>query len=355
MIQPDAAFRLLLVQTEPNSIASFGAGFVTQTCAADLASVHPLLTEFQPHAVVARADDQVAALFRVVRANAGTMSPLCIALADTPLVDFPADAVLPADPIWCAALLRDLLMTRERQRLLDTRDYDAFDVVKTALVRNISHELRTPLLHIKSAVAMLAEDADRGETLVNYAMQATARLEAAVKNIMQLAEILDLDVQPATLGDSVAQALREVRRTWVHRDHAERISIQLPPDLPLVLVDKQAISIVLQLLIDNALKFSRGQIEVHATTEARGVRVSVRDHGIGIPPEKLDLIFTPFFQIDQRDARRFNGMGIGLAIVRLILIRHRTSIAVKSVVDEGSDFSFILPRFEPEPVERTPI
>ena len=73
---------------------------------------------------------------------------------------------------------------------------DEVDVLRNAIVRNVSHELKTPLLQIKSAVALLAEE-QRGESkLADYAMEATVRLEAVVRNITQLADTLDIQPEP---------------------------------------------------------------------------------------------------------------------------------------------------------------
>lgn len=336
-------FRLLILHTDADVPLFVNDTFETHVQPhADAVVVQQRIAALQPHAIVAWRCDAIANLFAALRTQYPLSTrPLCIALADAPTHDFPADAVLPADPTWYMPLLRDMLRTRRTEARL----HDEFDVLKSALIRNISHELRTPLLHIKSAVAMLAEEADRGDNLTTYATQATARLEDAVKNIMQLAEVLDLDLQPATVHDAVAQAVRDIRRSWSHREQMDRVIVQAPPDLPFVLADKQAIGIALQLLIDNALKFSKREVEVTLGLDGENVRVSVRDYGIGIPQEKLDFIFAPFYQIDNRDARRFGGMGIGLAIVRLIVEHHNAVVEVNSEIGSGSVFSFVLSRY----------
>jgi signal transduction histidine kinase len=107
--------------------------------------------------------------------------------------------------------------------------------------------------------------------------------------------------------------------------------------------DKQAISTVLQLLVDNALKFSESKVIVSAQSMGSHVRLAVTDYGIGIPEEQREAIFQTFYQVDNSSTRRYGGIGVGLAIVQLILERHNVQISVQSKVGVGSTFSFMLP------------
>ena len=216
------------------------------------------------------------------------------------------------------------------------------EILKNAIVRNVSHELRTPLLHVKSAVALIAEDVDN-EELVNYAKGATGRLEILVKNITLLGSSLDVSPGPVIVRESVAYAKRNLGRIWEHRYQVDRIKINLNPNLSPVLVDKQGLSTILQLLMDNALKFSKDIVEVTAQRDADKVRISIIDRGIGIAADHLESIFDIFYQIDPSSTRKYGGTGVGLAIVRLILERHNTWIEVDSELGEGSTFSFLLP------------
>jgi signal transduction histidine kinase len=109
-----------------------------------------------------------------------------------------------------------------------------------------------------------------------------------------------------------------------------------------VLADKRGIGTVLQLLIDNALKFSRDEIRVGAQLEGDRVRLYVTDQGIGIPRQKQRQVFSLFFQGDLSSTRRYGGAGVGLSLAKLILDRHQSSIEVESELGKGSIFSFTL-------------
>ncbi len=273
-----------------------------------------------------------------------------------------ADLLLPPTPTYFEQLLSAFLQlqadnqrlekekqahSRESERLkaelqANKRTTDEVNLLKNAIVRNVSHELKTPLLQVKSAVALLAEDA-RDNRLAEYATSATSRLEGVVKNISQLADSLDLSMGPVLVRETVDYAIRNLRRSWERKDDIPRIKVEIEPNLPPVLGNKQGLGTVLQLLIDNALKFSSAEVEISTRRSDQDVCITVRDYGIGIAKDQFEQIFESFYQIDSSETRRYGGAGVGLAIVRLILERHNVKIAVESQEGVGSTFSFRLP------------
>ncbi|NWF68610.1 MAG: HAMP domain-containing histidine kinase [Chloroflexi bacterium] len=275
-----------------------------------------------------------------------------------------ADLLLPPIPRYFDALLsafwhvqtEQQRAQKEKQALLDenkrlkkeaqiaSRSVDEINLLKNAIVRTVSHELKTPLLQVKSAVALLAEDA-KDNRLAEYATNATARLEGIVKNISQLADSLDLEMStgPVLVREIVDYAIRNLRRSWERKDDIPRIRIDLETNLPTVQGNKLNLGIVMQLLLDNALKFSDGEVQVRACRAEDGVVISVRDDGIGIANDKLEQIFESFYQVDSSSTRKYGGIGVGLAIVRLILERHDVKISVESTPGAGSTFTFALP------------
>jgi signal transduction histidine kinase len=237
----------------------------------------------------------------------------------------------------------------ENQRLREQlaqqqRDAEAVELLKSVIVSTVSHEFNTPLLQIKTSVHMLAEDRDDNrEMLLRLAQNAAARLQVKVQHITQLAQSLDIHPDPMLVRDAVEQALSELRRSSASKEKIERIRVQTPDKLPPVIADRKGIGTVLYHLLDNALKFSEGVVEIRADERNQQVIVSVRDDGIGIAPELQARIFDLFFQADSSDTKKYPGMGIGLAIVRLILDRHQIAIHIESQPQHGSQFWFALP------------
>ncbi len=321
------------------------------------------LKTVHPDALIAPITTETLQLFASVEANMPYPSrPLLVLIADTNKGNFPADLVLPArwldQPLRNSLKHRDEMMTLKNELAKEIGNVEAHveehkrtaeevDLLKNAIVRTVSHELKTPLLQIKSAVSMLSEDHEKDwQKLVGYATEATARLETVIKNVTQLANTLEIQPSSIHLSDAVAQAERNLHRSWQHKDSVNRVEFSLDRHLPSVWADEQAIGIALQLLIDNALKFSEGKVLLAARLLDGEVEISVTDQGIGIPQDKLDKIFDPFYQVDNSDARRFGGIGVGLAIVRLILEHHHVLIKVRSELGQGSTFSFALPCVE---------
>ena len=221
------------------------------------------------------------------------------------------------------------------------------NVLKQAVVHGVSHELRTPMLQVKSAVALLNEDENTNRNIVELAMEATTRLEGGIRNVTLLNELMNesSDVESFTavpIIQIIQAALRNIGRSWEHKKEVERVKIAPNVQSYAVLCDKQRLTIAIQLLLDNALKFSQDVVKVNILQSGNRVTLSIQDKGIGIAHDQLKRIFEPFYQIDGSSTRRFGGMGIGLAIVQLIMEQHCTAIQIESTQGKGSTFTFDL-------------
>lgn len=275
-----------------------------------------------------------------------------------------ADVVLPRTVAstdlltWVDSLLRirgqfDRLLYENRK--LATESQSA-NWLKTEIIDTVSHELRTPLLQVKSAVYLLsediAEDNQRDQAmLAHMATQAVARLESVVESMRQLAQTYDIRFGMVSVEEAAALAMRYLERNWASRFALERIDLQIDPDLPPVLADKRAVGRLLQLLLDNALKFSPGDTPITLRADLFApdrVWIGVEDRGIGIPSEEHERIFQAFYQVDRSPARRYGGAGTGLALALLLARGINTTIQLESTPGEGSTFWFLLPVVGPD-------
>jgi signal transduction histidine kinase len=235
-----------------------------------------------------------------------------------------ADLVLPPIPDFLEGQLQTPLRIRTENITLHQHEEDV-NLLKDAVVNIVAHELNTPMLQVKGAVALLHDEIN--DTRTAMATQAIARLEASIVNITSLSSDLKFNPAPMSAREAIEAAIRSIRRSWKHRDQVHRIHKILPDCLPLVWGDIKSISTVVQLLLDNALKFSQDKVEVCAA----------------IAKDQLERIFDAFYQGDSSTTRKYDGVGLGLTIVRRILDRHGVRVVVESRKGEGSTFSFILP------------
>ncbi|MDW8326764.1 MAG: hybrid sensor histidine kinase/response regulator [Anaerolineales bacterium] len=237
--------------------------------------------------------------------------------------------------------------TVELQRAL--AELRELDRLKSEFITNVAHELRTPVLHVKGIITLLADGA-LGELTpeqargVRIAEEATEQLERVVEDIVDFGNMHDhpLTLTPVPVYDVCQNAVETLMTRAARRGITVRATV--PFELPPVLADGAALSRVIRHLLDNAIKFSPLNSEVQLVAERRGdrVRISVSDHGPGIPEDERERIFAVFYQSDGSTTRRAGGMGLGLALVRKLLEAHHTHIELESELGRGSTFSFEL-------------
>jgi signal transduction histidine kinase len=214
------------------------------------------------------------------------------------------------------------------------------------LLANVSHELRTPLSRMRVSLALAAEaappdaprhlaaiesDADELERLVADLLT-TSRLDAAGALALQRA--------PADLAALLDQALVRLARL-----HPGRVVERQVQPAPAVSVEAGLIARVLDNVLDNAAKYSEDDRPISVALEPAdgGVRLTVRDQGIGIPPEDHARVFTPFFRGDRSRARDTGGAGLGLALSKQIVDAHGGRITVDSRPGAGTAVAIWLP------------
>jgi signal transduction histidine kinase len=227
------------------------------------------------------------------------------------------------------------------------------DRLKSAFVANVSHELRTPLNVIIGLCQLL--ERDRQLPLAPLQAEAVMRMErnarAQLELVNHLLEYSRLEAGRAALmleQVDVAALLNEAVAEVAHEARDKRISVraEVAPELGRVRTDRNKLQQVVSNLLSNAVKFTTtGEVTIIAgpLDEARW-SLEVRDTGIGISREAIDFIFDEFRQVDDRLARSYSGVGLGLAITRRIVELLEGEIEVESRPNEGSRFRITMPR-----------
>jgi two-component system phosphate regulon sensor histidine kinase PhoR len=228
--------------------------------------------------------------------------------------------------------------------------------MRADFVANASHELRTPLANISGFIETLlgpaAEDEPARRRFLEIMSKEAGRMSRLIDDLLSLSRIeLDKYVRPQTLLE-LPPLLVDVGKTLAMRLEADgrKLVLQVEPELPSVVADRDQILQVLHNLVSNALKYGHPgtPITVSAARETVGrgedmVRVSVIDEGEGIAPEHLPRLTERFYRIDTGRSRSMGGTGLGLAIVKHIVERHRGRLEITSRQGEGTSVSFLLP------------
>jgi signal transduction histidine kinase/AmiR/NasT family two-component response regulator len=212
-----------------------------------------------------------------------------------------------------------------------------------------AHELRTPLTSLVLAFQRFEERLKGvGEPALGakftLLVQQFDRLTDLVERLLDLSRLSagKLDIKPGRTD--LARVVRDVVQRFEEEAHRAGTAVSVSGPLELVGVwDRTRLEQVLTNLVGNALKFSTGKpVEVSVQGEDGLASVTIRDHGIGIPEEKLPLIFERFGR--GVPARSYGGLGLGLYVARQLVEAHGGQIRVTSAVGEGTTFSVDLPR-----------
>jgi PAS domain S-box-containing protein len=273
--------------------------------------------------------------------------------------------------------LKHFEQTRQQKNL----EVEEASRMKSEFLANMSHELRTPLNSIIGYSEVL-KDGLMGEMTgqqrdsIGNIFSSGSHLLSLINDILDLSKIeagkmtLDLELVdfPALLADSMS-----VVKEMAAKRHV-RLEMEAPPELGSVQADPRKVKQILYNLLSNAVKFTEdgGWVSLRAATVpqakvgqlsgfaggrsfpfpasgfAEFIEIGVTDNGIGVSPEALERLFKPFSQVDSGLARKFEGSGLGLAMVKRLAELHEGTVAVQSTVGEGSCFTAWLPLRPPE-------
>jgi len=229
-----------------------------------------------------------------------------------------------------------------------TQDLAQADKLRRNLTADVAHELRTPISVVRGKV----------EGILDGVYPATSEhLEPVLEEIKLLTQLVEdlgmlalaeagqlaLERQATNLGDLLQDA--QVNFSPQAADRGVTLTLDLPTELPKVMVDRRRIAQVLGNLLTNALRHTPGggYVTLSAAASERMVKVTVADTGKGIPSEDLPYIFERFWRGDKSRSRAAGGTGLGLAIAKQLVEVHGGTISVESTPGQGSTFWFTLP------------
>ena len=236
-----------------------------------------------------------------------------------------------------ALALERVRAERDRHEVGSLRERDR---LRSALLSSVGHDLRTPLTAIIGAAGELRRAKAKDPELLATIEGEAGKLERYISNLLDMARIeagaVKLKTECVDLVDAVAAALKDLRPGLTGHE----VSVELPPDLPLVRTDPQLLHHCLINLIDNAARYSgaAGAIHIRASSAEGSVRLTIEDQGPGLPVER-ERALDAFIRIEGSD--RKGGAGLGLAIVKGFAEAMGTNVTASNR-EGGQGASFIL-------------
>jgi len=243
--------------------------------------------------------------------------------------------------VGMVAILNDITKQRELERL------------KTDFVAKVSHEIRTPLIAMEKSLDLILT-----KTTGPLSAEQDKFLAITERNLKRLALLINdlLDLSKLEAGKAVlVREPAEIEKVidepiamfnnWA-QTKTIRIEKKIQQGLPQVNIDANRIIQVINNLMGNAIKFTpdNGTITVEALLRgAQEIEISVKDTGVGIPPEELPKVFDKFYQVSANLRTDIRGTGIGLTITKEIVELHGGKVWVESEVGKGTKFIFTLP------------
>jgi len=223
------------------------------------------------------------------------------------------------------------------------------DRMKTEFVSAVSHDLRSPLQLILTYTSLLFDPNSMTE-------QQRVFVNGINRGVQKIANLIDDLLDLAKIETGVGMTLEECRLDRVIADIVGRydrlihskgldLNLDIPSDLPSVEANVRRIDQVLSNLVDNAVKYTlSGSITISASADERQVTVHVSDTGIGLMPQEQTRLFTKFYRAGNHMTEGVEGTGLGLVVAKSIVERYGGKVWVQSKWQEGSTFSFSLPR-----------
>lgn len=228
--------------------------------------------------------------------------------------------------------------------------YEELARVRSEIVANVSHELRTPLGLVKGYLETLhdaGEKLSRSERIefLEVAMQETRELESLIDHLLLMSRLDSTGPELQRGWFAFEDWMRGIVRGW-SQDAEARIQIHAAPGAR-VYGDRDQLKTALENLVQNALKYSSGTVEVSLAAESGGWTVRVADRGPGVPPGDLERIFERFYRAPGAARSSIRGSGLGLSIARRIVERHEGRVYATNRPKGGLELVVWLPEGSP--------
>jgi signal transduction histidine kinase len=247
--------------------------------------------------------------------------------------------------------LSEALFAQDIELLRSNEKLGKIERLKNDFIEKMSRELRTPLNSIIEAIisVMTSENDSLEESSKSQLRSALDEGTAFLRTLQSILDLwrikqgeLPVEIQDVNFREIVDEAIFSVQEGLDSK--ALHIEPRLDDPFPRIRTDLAKVSQILFLLLDNAAKFTdSGEIEITARLEDGRLVCSVRDTGVGICPDDQQLVFDEFFQVDDPSSRKYRGAGLGLTLVRDLVVLLEGEVMISSDIGRGTTMTFAIP------------
>ena len=240
---------------------------------------------------------------------------------------------------------------QELQPFVETIQKQHQDILKSANMRqeftaNVSHELKTPLTSISGYAELMENNLVDEENISKFAKaihQNADRLLTLINDIIRLSELDAIQQEPEFEDTDLFELAKNCVEMLQLNANNHDVKINIDGDTQIIRGNKQMIDELIYNLCDNAIRYNKpgGVVDVLVYRSRKGIVLSVKDSGIGIPKEHQERIFERFYRVDKSRSKATGGTGLGLAIVKHIAQIHNASLEVASEIDKGTQIQVI--------------
>ncbi len=235
----------------------------------------------------------------------------------------------------------------ERELVKAKEKAEESDFLKTAFLAQMSHEIRTPLNVILAATPILADELPPGneenDLLLDSITNAGKRLQRTIDMILNMSSVQSGNYQPEIEEVDLNNEIKKLTEEFNRLKAGKKLELNFYNKTrdSIIIADKYTVNQIFQNLMGNAVKYTpEGYVDVTLFDKDKfNICVEVKDSGIGMSREYMDKLFTPFSQEDVGHKRKFEGNGLGLALVKKYVELNNADITVDSTKDKGSVFT----------------
>ncbi len=268
--------------------------------------------------------------------------------------------------LHCAAMQDAYAELQQKNEELTRKNTELEELgkLKSQFLATLSHELRTPLTTILGQAELLLQPqtGTLNDAQLCFVQSVLARGRSLNELIGNLLSVSELDSKPAVLHVSLVRPLSILQQLVLsHQSNAERAEIELkteaPENIAQIRADRHKLRQILDQVLLNALKFTKAgghvkvslaEVECDWSSDQKGVAFTFKDDGIGIDPSEHEKIFEPFYQVDRSATRAYAGTGIGLHLVKQLVLAHDAKIELQSALGLGAEFKITFPCKSPK-------